>query len=73
MSFSVHQQCFEGNLFKEKPACLTWEFCSYMWEGGLCECAVGGGLSSFLGKKAHFEMLTNFGGVSWHEGKGYWL
>lgn len=33
---------------------------------------LGGGLSSFLGKKAHFEMLTNLRGASWHEGKGYW-
>jgi hypothetical protein len=51
VSFSVHQQCFEGNLFKEKPACLTWEFCSYMWEGGLCECAGGEGCLPFWAKK----------------------
>lgn len=38
MGFGVHQQRLEGNLFREKPAWLTWEFCSSMWEGGLCVC-----------------------------------
>lgn len=38
MGFDVHQQRLEDNLFREKPAWLTWEFCSSMWEGGLCMC-----------------------------------
>lgn len=66
MGSGVHQQCFEGNLFKEKPACLTWEFCSYMWEGGLCEC-VRGRVVFLPGQKSSFQdadQLTNFGGVS---------
>lgn len=72
MGFGVHQQGFEGHLFKEKPACLTWEFCSYMWEGGLCECA-GGRVVFLPGQKSSFPDADQFGEVSWHEGKGYWL
>lgn len=50
MGFGVHQRCFEGNLFREKPAWLTWELCSYMWEGGLCVCVAGGFLPSWAKK-----------------------